>query len=482
MSLIFAKTIPRYRSRLFFFLYLLYFNAPVQAQFQPNDPQTLRRIRESIMQDDWMYEQLTNLTDLAGPRLAGSPGAAAAVDMVANSMRLLGASVTLQPVKVPHWVRGTGTGEIVAYTDRPAGVVQNLVLTALGGSAATPSSGVTAPVVIVRDLEELQRNAERVKGAIVLFNVPFDQGMADRGYALTTYLQASAIRSAGPEAAAKLGAVGALVRSVGGANFRLPHTGNTRMREPWRIPAAAVTAEDALLISRLAARGPLQVHFTLTPQILQDADSFNVIADWPGTDRPDQVVIVSGHLDSWDLGTGATDDGSAITTAMGVISTLHKLGLHPKRTIRFIGWMNEENGATGSKAYFATYNNQLSKHVAAIESDIGAGRPFGIMGSIAPSKAALFSGLQDELKSIGAGVFETVEKTGMTDTRPLEDAGVPVFAPVVDTHAYFDYHHTAADTLDKVDAVELKRQTVVMTLLAWFLANLDDGLETVPGR
>ena len=257
-------------------------------------------------------------------------------------MRKLGATVTLQPVKVPHWVRGAETAELVDYRGRPAGLSQRVVLTALGNSGATPAAGLTAPVIVVHSLDELNARAADVKGRIVLIDVPFDQAMANNGLAGTAYGEGSRVRVTGPARAGKLGAVAALVRSVGGANFRIAHTGVTLFNDAKPIPAAAVTTEDALLITRLAARGPVSMHLTLTPQTLPDADSFNVIADWPGTDKADEIVIVSGHLDSWDLGTGANDDGTGVAGAMGVIATLKSLDYRPRRTIRVIAWMNEE--------------------------------------------------------------------------------------------------------------------------------------------
>ncbi|UUZ49178.1 M20/M25/M40 family metallo-hydrolase [Massilia sp. B-10] len=204
---------------------------------------------------------------------------------------------------------------------------------------------------MVRSLDELQARAAEVKGRIVLFNVPFDQFMADRGLSGQAYGQVVKYRGGGTKMAAEMGAVAALVSSADGANFRLPHTGSSGLQDGARIPAAAVAVEDALLMARLSARGPVSMKLTLTPQILPDADSFNVIADFPGTDKADEIVIVSGHLDSWDLGTGANDDATGVVSAMAVVDTLKKLGLKPRRTIRVIAWANEENGTRGASTY-----------------------------------------------------------------------------------------------------------------------------------
>ena len=441
-----------------------------------NDPATLAQIRDSAMKQDWAYDRLADMTDLIGPRLSGSAGAAAAVEQVANAMRKIGAKVTLQPVKVPHWVRGEEKAQLVDYTGRPAGITQKVVLSALGGSGATPAEGLTAPVIVVRDFDELTARKAEVKGAIVLFDVAFDDEMAKGGQAGRAYGRGSNYRTNGPRLAQELGAVGALVRSVGGADFRLTHTGATILVDGKRIPAAAVTAEDAMLIARLSKRGPVKMHLTLTPQNLPDADSYNVIADLPGTDKPEEVVIVSGHLDSWDLATGAHDDGAGVAAAMAVIDTLKKLNLKPRRTIRVIAWMNEENGTRGGRGYFDMNQQKMEQHFAAIESDNGAGRPLGFMGSVRPSMVKYFAPLQKSLDQIGAGVFDRRDAAAGSDIALLERAGVPSFQPLVDFTTYFNYHHTPADTLDKVDPVELKRQVAVMTSLTWYLANMDENI------
>ncbi|WP_426104492.1 M20/M25/M40 family metallo-hydrolase [Massilia sp. TSP1-1-2] len=441
-----------------------------------SDPAALNKVRDTGLASDWAYERLADLTDLVGPRLSGSAGEAAAVVQVADAMRKLGAKVTLQPVKVPHWVRGLETGELVEYRGRPAGLSQKVVLTALGGSGATPANGLTAPVIVIKTLEELKARAGEVKGRIVLFDVRFDQDMADRGQAGQAYGQVTRFRGGGTRMAAEMGAVAALVSSAGGANYRLAHTGSSGLQDGARIPAAAVSVEDSLLMVRLAARGPLSMKLTLTPQILPDADSFNVIADWPGTDKADEIVIVSGHLDSWDLATGANDDGAGVATAMGVLETLKKLDYRARRTIRMIAWANEENGGRGSKVYLEANKENTARHFAAIESDNGSGRPFGIRSSAPQQANALFANLAPTLESMSAGAFQRADALASPDLRGLEEAGVPSFTPLIDTSDYFNYHHTAADTLDKVDPRNLKRHVAVMASLAWYLANMEQPI------
>jgi hypothetical protein len=441
-----------------------------------NDPAALAKVRDAALQSDYAYQRLEDLTDLVGPRLSGSPGAAAAVTQVAEELRKLGARVTLQPIKVPHWVRGEEKAALVDYQGRPAGVTQKIVLTALGGSGATPAAGITAPVIVVRTFEELKARAAEVKGRIVLFDVPFDQDMADRGLAGTAYGQAVAFRGAGPRMAAEMGAAAALVRAVGGAAYRIPHTGATLLKDDARIPAAAVTIEDALLMSRLSKRGPVTMHLTLTPQILPDADSYNVIADWPGTDKADEIVLVSGHLDSWDLATGANDDASGVVSAMEVINTLRKLDFHARRTIRVVAWMNEENGGRGGHTYDAVNKKLAEKHFAAYEDDGGSGRPFGLHAGISLAGAKLLAPLQAALYPMGAGAFRRDDVVGAGDLHDLEDSGVPSFEPLIDSSDYFNYHHTPADTFDKVNPENLRRHAAVMATTAWFLANLEQPI------
>ena len=442
----------------------------------------LAQVRDAAMKSDYAYARLEEMTDLIGPRLSGSAGAAAAVTQVADALRKLGAKVTLQPVKVPHWVRGAETATLVDYAGRPAGLSQKIVLAALGGSGATPAAGITAEVIVVHSFDELKARAAEVKGRIVVFDVPFDQKMADRGQAGTAYGQAVAYRVAGPRMAAEMGAAAALVRAVGGAAYRIPHAGSSGLQDGARIPAAAVTIEDSLLMTRLAERGPVKMHLTLTPQNLPDADSFNVIADLPGTDKADEVVIISGHLDSWDLATGANDDGTGVTSAMAVIDTLKKLDFKPRRTIRVIAWMNEENGQKGARAYLTAETANTEKHFAAYEDDNGSGRAFGVRASVTPQAVKYFAPLKAALLLIGAGGFIREDALGTGDLSGLELAGVPSFEPLIDSSDYFNYHHSPADTFDKVDPENLRRHVAVMATTAWFLANTEQpiGRASVP--
>jgi carboxypeptidase Q len=442
---------------------------------------TLARIRTAATNSDWAWRQLARLTDEIGPRLSGSPGHAAAITQVAAAMRALGARVTLQPVKVPHWVRGEERAELTRYPGRTDGLTQQLHLTTLGGSSATPPAGLEAPVIVLRDFDDLRAHGAEVRGKIVLFDSRFDQRLADSGQAGAAYEQAGEYRFRGPSEAAALGAAAALVRSIGGADYRLPHTGVTRWKDHQSpIPAAALAAEDADLVERLAAAGQVSMKLLLTPQTLPDADSDNVIADWPGTDRPGEYVVVSGHLDSWDLGTGATDDGVGVMGAAGVIQVLQQLDLHPRRTIRFIAWTNEENGSRGAKAYIDSVSATLNTQCAAIESDDGAGRSLGVEAAVTKDSLSTLQVVAAALAPLGATIIEPREGEVGADIEPLQAAGVPGFAPLVDARHYFDYHHTAADTLDKVDPANFASQIATMAVLAYYLADLPECLPRVP--
>ena len=435
-------------------------------------PATLALIRDTAMHSDWAYQRLADLTDKVGPRPAGSAQYSAAAAQVAAAMRALGARVTLQPAKVTHWVRGEERGELTGYPGRPRGVTQRLQLTALGRSGATPAAGLEARVIVIRDFDDLQAHAAEVRGRIVLFDSRFDQRLADNGQAGEAYSQAGKYRVNGPSAAAALGAAAALVRSIGGGEYRLPHTGVTVWSERQApIPAAALAAEDADLILRIAAQGPVTMRLVLTPQTLPDREDLNVIADWPGSERPDEFVLVSGHLDSWDLGTGATDDGSGVMAAAGVVQVLQKLQLHARRSIRFIGWADEEYGGRGGQAYYDALSGTIDSQCAAIESDLGAGRALGVEAAIAPGALASLKPVMDALAPIGVTVLKLGNGEVGTDIEPLQSAGVAAFSPLADTRHYFDYHHTAADTLDKVDPESLQSQVATMAVLAFFLAD-----------
>jgi len=436
---------------------------------------TMNRLRDTALTDPYAMNELRHLTDNIGPRLSGSPQAQAAVDYVAAEMRSLGAEVTLEKTSVPHWVRGAETGQLVAWPGMTPETTQKIVLTALGGSVATPADGLTAEVVVVNSFNDLKAlGPDAVKGKILLFNEKFDKRLAAQGYGFEAYGGAVIYRMAAPVVGAAHGAIAVLVRSVGGADFRLPHTGMTLYdQQATKIPAAAVTAEDADLLDHLTSQGRVQMKLTLTPQTLPNVESYNVIADWKGSEHPEQVVLISGHLDSWDLGTGAIDDGAGVVVSMQSIHLLSQLGIHPKRTVRFIAWMSEEEGSQGAATYAQDHATDIANHIAAIETDSGAGHPTGIYFAGKPRLEAWLRPVAQTLQPIGADQLFNTPETG-EDIASITTKGVPGFAPIQDSRYYFNYHHTPADTFDKVDAHELNENAAVVTVLAYALADASE--------
>ena len=448
--------------------------APV---FSPQTLAELDQLRQAALSSDYAYRQVAHLANNIGPRLSGSIQAGKAVDYVAAELKAIGCEVQLEKVMVPHWVRGEESASLTKFPGQPENMPQKIVLCALGGSVATPASGVTAEVIVASNFDELKTlGQEKVAGKIVLFNYAFDKLMAAEGRGGDAYGQAVTYRSDGPVAAARQGAIACLIRSVGGAEYRIPHTGQTHYAEDAsKIPAAAVTAEDADLIAALSRQGPVKMKLTLTPQTLPDVERYNVIGDIKGTDHPEQTVIVSGHLDSWDLGTGALDDGAGVAVSMEAANLVQKLHLRPKRTIRVIAWMNEENGLMGSKTYAKDHATDLSNHYAAIETDNGAGHPLGVYLRTRPEVKTILTSMAAVLQESGAGSLVLTEHAG-ADIEPLEKAGVPSFAPIQDSRFYFNYHHTAADTLDKIVPKELAENSAVVAVAAYALASLEQSL------
>lgn len=440
--------------------------------FAQSTDQTATRLVDHILARSQAYDTLAYLTDNIGPRLSGSKGAALAVAWTTKRFREWGIDVRNEPVLVPHWVRGEERGRLVSHND------QRLVLTALGGSVATPAAGITAEVVEITSFDQLaQLGRAKLQGKIVFYNSAMDMALVESGRAFDAYSKAVGFRGIGASRAAEFGAVASVIRSVASASLRTPHTGSLRYDEKQpKIPAAALTTEDADLVHRLLAKGEkVRMHLVLTPRTLPDVMSANVIAEIRGTERPDEIVLIGGHLDSWDLGTGAIDDGSGVVMVMETLRVMKELGIRPKRTIRGVLFMNEENGLRGGRKYFenASKREELQKHVAAIETDAGAAPPVAFISTLEGQNLDRLAARMKVLARIAAMRFESSKHTG-ADTSPLTDAGVPGFGLVPDPRHYFDYHHTPADTLDKVDPKALAQNTAAMAALAYVLA--EEGL------
>jgi len=450
---------------------------PTPELYSARTLRELEQLQKAALESNYAYRRVEYLTNNIGPRLSGSAQAQRAVDYVAAEMKKAGLDVRLQRIMVPHWVRGVETGEVVEWDGMAPGTTQKIVLTALGGSVATPSQGITADVIVVGSFEELNAlGREKVAGKIVLFNEKFDRQLAESGFGLQAYGEAVAYRFGGAIAAAKLGAVAALIRSAGASQNRLVHTGSMGY-DPGvtKIPGAAVSYEDAELIANIARTGRVRVHLTLTPQSLPEVPSYNVIGEIRGTEKPDEVVVLGGHLDSWDLGTGAIDDASGVAVSMQAGFLIKFLKLRPKRTIRIIAYMNEENGNRGGRGYAEEQKANLTKHFAAIESDLGASHPLGFWFAGKREGLPMFAPLQRILADQGASQTEWQEEVG-TDIGPLTQGGVPSFAPWFNTQTYFNYHHTAADTFDKVDPKQLAEVGSVCAVLAYGLAGLEQPI------
>ncbi len=436
------------------------------------------RLQQAALASDYAYNQTRYLSNNIGPRLTGSAQAARAVEYVADEMRKAGLDVRLQRLTVPHWVRGVETGEIVEFTGMAPGTTQKIVLTALGGSIATSAEGLTAEIVVVRSFEELaQLGRSKIEGKIVLFNNKFDRDMQSSGFGGAAYGQAVQFRFGGAMAAARFGAIGVLVRSAGGSQNRLAHTGSMGY-DPnvTKIPGAAVSYEDAETLAYLASMGKVRVHFTLTPQTLPDTTSYNVIDELKGSEKSEEVVTVGGHLDSWDLGTGALDDAAGVAVSMQVGYLIKQMKLKPKRTIRVVAFMNEENGGAGGRGYFDEVKTDTGKQFAAIESDLGASHPLGFYFSGKAEALPYFAPISRILLSQGANQVQLQPGGVGADIGPLTQGGVPSFAPWFNQQTYFNYHHTAADTFDKINPKEIAEVGSVMVVLAYGLANLEQPL------
>jgi Zn-dependent M28 family amino/carboxypeptidase len=441
--------------------------APLPAELAHREATS--RILGTALSDGRAHEKLAYLTDRIGHRLSGSAALDRAIAWAARTLREDGLDrVWTEPVMVPRWVRGHEAAAIVAPVER------ELALLGLGGTVATPDGGLRAAVVEVDGLERLADLGTTVQGKLVLFNKAMGAGLgAEPGYGTVVKL-----RSEGPSAAARQGAVGMLLRSLGTANFRLPHTGALKYEDDApRIPAAAIAAEDAELIHRLLAAGDrVEVRLELHAQTLADAASANVLAELTGRERPAEVVLIGAHLDSWDVGQGAQDDGAGCAVVLETMSLLRRLDLRPRRTIRAVLFTNEENGLRGAKDYARRHGGE--PHVVAIESDSGGAAPVGFGVEAGPGAVETVRELAAPLAAIGCA--HVLDRGGGADLGPLKDLGVPVMSLRQDSTHYFDVHHSAADTLDKVTPRDLDRNVAALAWMAWALAERERPLPTAP--
>ncbi len=418
------------------------------------------RIIAAALADSAAWHRLAYLTDTFGARFSGTPALESALDWILKEMQADGLeNVRGEPVMVPHWVRGEESAELVL--PRP----QKLAVLGLGGSVATPPGGIEADVLVVGSFDELDARQAEAAGKIVLFDVPF-----------TTYGQTVQYRSLGAIRAAQAGAVASLIRSVASGSMYTPHTGGMRYEDGVpKIPHAALTVEDAAMLHRMQARGQtVRVRLVMNAQTLPDAPSRNVVAELRGREFPDEVVVMGGHSDSWDVGQGAMDDGGGCVAAWEALRILKALGLRPRRTIRVVLWTNEENGLAGGRAYRDAHESELDQHVLAIESDSGVFDPegFGLTGT--PEAFAAVAPIGALLEPIGAGAI--TKGGGGADIGPIMRHGVPGMALQVDGTRYFHYHHTPADTMDKLDPQELARCVAALAIMSYVVAEMPERL------
>jgi len=443
---------------------LFLFSVSFYSYGQNTDSLTIRKIYNEALSNGKSYEWLRHLTKQIGPRLSGSEGAQKAVDWTKQLMEKQGFDrVFLQEVMVPHWVRGA---KEVAYIQNGKQKT-SVPIAALGGSVATPAKGVEAQVIEVKSFPELRAlGAEKVKGKIVFFNRPMDP---TKTITFEAYGGAVEQRANGATEAAKLGAVGAIVRSMGLAQDDNPHTGGMRYGTGVPlIPAAAISTNGANLLSKTLADNPgLTFYFKQSCESLPDAKSYNVVGEIKGSEKPNEIIVVGGHLDSWDLAEGAHDDGTGCVQSIEVLRIMKSLGIKPKRTIRAVMFMNEENGLRGGIKYADLAKQNNEKHIAAIESDEGGFTPrgFGIVGTAQQKEKVI------QWKPLLApyGLHDIGPGGGGADIGPLVNIGTVLFGFKPDSQRYFDFHHTPVDTFEAVNKRELELGGASMAALVYLL-------------
>jgi carboxypeptidase Q len=446
------------------------------SQTAPALPDDVRAAAASLHQQALAgtraFEIVRSLTTEVGPRPAGSKAYDAAVQWGLREMKALGFSnVHAEKATVPHWVRGEESGEIVSPFPQP------LHLAALGGSVGTPAGGLEAEVIEVPSLEAVAKlDPAQGKGKIVFFN-----GRMQRTKDATGYRDAVPVRGAGASAAAKLGAVGVVLRSIGTDTNRTPHTGAMRYQDGVeKIPAAALSVPDADLLANaiaLAAGKPVVLRLKLGAHVLPDVETASVVGEIPGREKPEEVVLLGAHLDSWDLGTGAIDDAAGVGIMMEAARRIGELPRKPRRTIRVILFANEEFGTSGAKAYAQAHKDDLGRHVMAGESDLGSGRVWRISSHVDPAKLPFVAALAGVL-----GVEQgDNDSGGGADLGPMAVAGrVPIISLAQDATTYFDYHHTANDTLDKIDPKDLDQNVAAWVAVAYAVADMPGDLGRAP--
>jgi hypothetical protein len=436
------------------------------APAQSPDENTIKLIFDAALSKGESYQMLEHLTGHIGPRLSGSPGAAAAVEWSRHVMQEYEFdSVWLQPVMVPHWVRGQKEEGRIINSKKMGTVPVNIC--ALGGSVGTGPNGIVASVVEVKNFDELkQLGASNIKGKIVFFNRPMDPTKINT---FAAYSGAVDQRGSGASEAAKYGALAVVVRSMGSNIEDYPHTGGMRYAPNVpQIPAVAISTKHAELLSKLLKDdAALQFYVETHCETLEDAPSFNVIGEIKGSEYSNEIIVVSGHLDSWDLAQGAHDDGAGCVQAIEVLRLFKAIGYKPKRTIRAVMYMNEENGLRGGQKYAELAEKNKEKHIAAMESDRGGFTPRGFTMTASDAEKARIRSWKPLLEPYGLSDFG--QAGGGADIGPLARMNVALIGFLPDSQRYFDYHHTPVDTFDKVNKRELEMGAASMAALTYLL-------------
>jgi carboxypeptidase Q len=418
------------------------------------------RIIDAATADSAAFTRLAELVDRFGARFSGSVALERAIDWILHEMEADGLqNVRGEPVMVPRWVRGEESLELVTpYAER-------MPVLGLGGSVGTPPGGVRGEVLVVGSFDELAARAGEARGRIVLFDVPF-----------TSYGETVRYRSGGAVEAARAGAIASLIRSVGPFGMQTPHTGGMAYQEGVpEIPHAAITLEDAELLRRMSERGErIEVHLRMEAKTLPDAPSRNVVAELVGRERPEEVVVLGGHIDSWDVGQGAMDDGGGSVAAWEAVRLLSDLGLRPRRTVRVVLWTNEENGLRGGTGYRDAHEAELDDHVLAIESDSGVFDPIGFGFTGSDRAFEIVRAIGSLLERVGASAL--TRGGGGADIGPIMERGVPGMGLDVEGERYFWYHHTDADTVDKLDPHDVALCVATMAVMAYILADMPERL------
>ncbi len=439
--------------------------APVPAQ--QDDTAMLAGFYKKSLTDGKAYEWLAHLSNQIGGRLSGSVQAQQAVDYTKEALEELGLDrVWLQPVMVPKWTRGTPE---FAYIESEPGNTNNVPVCALGGSVATPGGGLKAEVVEVQGIGDLARlGREAVEGKIVFYNRPMDPTLI---HTFEAYSGCVDQRYSGAEEAAKYGAVGVIVRSMNLRLDDLPHTGSMSYGElpaEQRIPAAAISTNGAELLSTTLKLNPgIKFFFRQNCRQLPDVQSYNVLGEIRGSEFPDEVILVGGHLDSWDLGDGSHDDGAGCVQSMEVLRLFKETGYRPKRTIRVVLFMNEENGLRGGNEYAAVARDSGQRHLFALESDAGGFTPRGFSFDCSEAAFEQFLGWKPLFEPYLIHYF--AKGGGGADINPLKPQG-PVLAGLrPDSQRYFDYHHAENDTFDAINKRELELGAATMASLIYLV-------------